>query len=75
VAAKSKGTRLLQIGVDLAVVDRLIDFREAYWNASEVRIVEEALTAFMDHWLELEPERKKLYEAARRKRLGLPPED
>jgi len=70
VAAKSKGTRLAQIGVDPQIVDRLIDFREAYWNASEVRIIQEALAEFMDKWLEKEPERRKLYEKARRRRTG-----
>lgn len=66
--AKSKGTRLIQIGVDREVVNRLMDFREAYWDASEVRIVEEALCNFMDRWLAEEPERKKRFEEAKQKR-------
>lgn len=53
---------------DPEIVDRLIDFREAYWEASEVRIVEEALSDFIDKWLEAEPERRKRYEAGRAKR-------
>lgn len=68
--AKSKGTRLKQIGVDDEIVERLIDFREAYWEASEVRIIQEALTDFMDKWLDAEPERRKRYEAARNRRKG-----
>jgi hypothetical protein len=69
--AKSKGTRLIQIGVDPEIVERLIDFREAYWEASEVRIIQEALSDFMAKWLDAEPHRQRRYDEARKKR-GLP---
>jgi hypothetical protein len=70
--ATSKGTRLSQIGVDQAIVERLLDFREAYWGASEVKIIQEALVEFMDKWLAAEPERQRRYDEARRRRTGEP---
>jgi hypothetical protein len=68
--ATSKGTRLAQIGVDPKIIERLLDFREAYWGASEVKIIQEALVEFMDKWLSAEPARQKRYDEARRRRTG-----
>ncbi len=48
-----------------------VDFCEAHRGAPGSRIVEDALRAFIDERLAAEPELKKRFDAARRKRLGL----
>ena len=49
----------------------LIDFCEAHRGAPGNRIIQDALRAFIDERLLAEPELKKRFDAARRKRLGL----
>jgi len=48
-----------------------IDFCEAHRGAPGNRIVQDALRAFIDERLLAEPELKKRYDEARRKRLGI----
>jgi hypothetical protein len=47
------------------------DFCEAHRGAPGNRIVQDALRTFIDERLAAEPELRKRFEAARRKRLGL----
>lgn len=44
---KSTGARLAQIGLNPELLDRVNDFRNAYLDATEVRIISEALELFM----------------------------
>jgi len=48
-----------------------VDFCEAHRGSPGNRIVQDALRAFIDERLEVEPELKKRFDEARRKRLGL----
>ncbi|WP_421938124.1 hypothetical protein [Pelagibius sp.] len=48
----------------------LVDFCEAHRGAPERRIIADALRAFIDERLAAEPELKKRFDEARRKRLG-----
>ena len=48
-----------------------IDFCEAHRGSPGYRIIEDALRAFIDERLAAEPELKKRFDAARRKRLGV----
>jgi hypothetical protein len=48
----------------------LVDFCEAHRGSPEKRIIEDALRAFIDDRLAAEPELKKRFDEARRKRLG-----
>lgn len=48
----------------------LADFCEAHYGAPEVRVIREALRLFIDGRLAAEPELRKRFEEARRKRLG-----
>jgi len=59
---------LFNLGDDLSM--RLRDFCEANWSASKVRVVREALDQFIIRQLSEEPEMRKRYEEARRKRAG-----
>jgi hypothetical protein len=65
--ARSTGSRL-NLGEPLA--SDLIDFCEAHRGAPEIRIIRDALRAFIDDRLSAEPELRKRFEAARKKRLG-----
>lgn len=67
-AKTSTGTRLVQLGINQELVDRLIDFREGYLGASEGRIISEALEIFMRQVLDRNPDIRAGYEAARRRR-------
>jgi hypothetical protein len=64
---RSKGSRLA-LGEPWA--SDLADFCEAAWGAPEVRIVRAALEAFIRERLAAEPDLRKRFEDARRKRLG-----
>ena len=66
----SKGSRLTLLGLEQELIDRLQDFREGYFGAPEYRIVAEALEVFMAERLAAEPEVKRRYEEARKRRLG-----
>jgi hypothetical protein len=68
---KPKGSRLLQLGVERELVDRFTDFREGYFGAPENRILAEAIELYMADRFDKEPEVKKRYDEARKKRLGL----
>jgi hypothetical protein len=48
-----------------------IDFCEAHRGAPGNRIIQDALRAFIDERLQAEPELKKRFDEARRKRLGI----
>jgi hypothetical protein len=48
-----------------------LDFCEAHRGAPGNRIIQDALRAFIDERLKAEPELKKRFDEARRKRLGL----
>jgi len=50
--------------------NRLNDFCEAHYGASQVKVVRAALNAFIESELEKEPELRKRYELAREQRLG-----
>ena len=67
---RSKGSRLAQIGLEEPLLGRLADFREAYFGAPEIRIIKEALEVFIDDRLGAEPEVKKRYDEARKRRMG-----
>jgi hypothetical protein len=47
-----------------------LDFRAANYNAAEMEVLREALRDHIDRRLDDEPELRKRFEAARRKRLG-----
>lgn len=66
----SKGSRLKLLGFDEELIERVQDFREAYFGAPEYRIVAEALEHFMRDRLEAEPEARRRYEQARKARLA-----
>jgi lipid A 4'-phosphatase len=68
---RSKEPLLRQLGVDPELIDRLQDLREAYLGAPTGRIVAEALEFFIADRLKAEPEIKRRYDEARRRRLGL----
>jgi len=68
---KPKGSRLLQLGLDPELVDRFTDFREGYQGAPENRILTSAIEHYMADRFEKEPEVKRRYDEARKKRLGL----
>ena len=53
------------------LASEFLDFCEAHRGAPEHRIIADALRAFIDERLAAEPELKKRYEEARRKRLGI----
>lgn len=65
---ESKGSRLKQFGLDDDLIERVQDFRDAYFGAQENRIVAEALEHFMRDRLNHEPEVKRRYEEARKAR-------
>jgi hypothetical protein len=69
-AKPSTGRRLVQLGLEQELVNRLIDFREGYLGAPEGGIISEALELFMQQELERNPSVRERYEAARRKRTG-----
>jgi hypothetical protein len=69
VSNPSKGSRL---GLGEPWQSMLNDFCAAHYNASERDIVRTALDFFIQNRLEAEPEVRKRYEEARRKRLKLP---
>ena len=54
-----------------ALESDLRDFCEAHRGAPANRIIQDALRVFIDERLNAEPELKKRFEDARRKRLGL----
>jgi hypothetical protein len=65
---RTTGSRL---GLDEPLASDLVDFCEAHRGSPEKRIVADALRAFIDERLDAEPELRKRFEDARRKRLGI----
>src|SRR5262252_3851061 len=65
------GSRLGLLGIDAELIARVQDLRQAYLGAPENRIVAEALELFIAGRLAAEPEVKRRYDEARRRRLGL----
>ena len=63
--SKSKGFRL-DLGDELDA--KLGDFCAAYYKGNKTEIIREAVDAYIDATLAREPERKRRYEAARRRR-------
>jgi hypothetical protein len=57
--------------LDEPLASDLMDFCEAHRGAPEKRVVADALRAFIDERLSVEPELRKRFEEARRKRLGI----
>jgi hypothetical protein len=66
-ANKSKGSRF---GLGEPWQGLLADFCAAHYNAPERDIIRAALDSFIQSQLNLEPEMKKRFEDARKKRLG-----
>jgi hypothetical protein len=69
----SKGSRLKLLRFDQDLIDRMHDFQEAYLDANEGTILAEALSAFIDAQVANNPDIKRRYEIARRRRGELPP--
>ena len=66
---ESSGSRLKAFGLDDELIERVCDFRDAYFGAQENRIVAEALEHFMRVRLDAEPEVKLRYDQARSARF------
>ena len=64
----SKGSRLKLLGFDQDLIDRMHDFQEAYLDANEGAILAEALSVFIDSQVANNPDIKRRYETARRRR-------
>jgi hypothetical protein len=64
----SKGVRL---GLGEPIQGLLADFCAAHYNASERDVIRTALEVFISQRLEAEPEMRKRFDDARKKRLGL----
>jgi hypothetical protein len=60
----------LHVILDDELAAKLEDFRAAFYRAEKTEIVKEALHAYIDSVLKAEPERKKRYDAAQKKRLS-----
>lgn len=65
---KSTGARLAQIGLSPELLDRVNDFRDAYLDATEVRIISEALELFMKQELAHNDGIRARYNALRQKK-------
>jgi hypothetical protein len=65
---ESRGSRLKLFGLDDELIERVQDFREAYFGAQENRIIEEALEHFMRDRFKHEPQVKRRYDEARKSR-------
>jgi lipid A 4'-phosphatase len=70
-ASRPDVSSLGPLGIDPELMGRVQDLREAYLGAPEGRIVAEALELFITDRLRAEPEVKRRYEEARKRRLGL----
>jgi hypothetical protein len=68
---QSKASGLEPLGIDPELIARVQDLREAYLGAPEARIVAEALDFFIADRIRAEPEVRRRYEEARKRRLGL----
>ena len=68
----SKGSRLKLLGFDQDLIERMQDFREAYLDANESAVLAEALRVFIVDQTKNNPDVKRRYEAARRRRGKTP---
>jgi hypothetical protein len=59
-----------RLGFDEPLAGDFLDFRAANYSASEMEVIREALREHIDRRLAGEPELRRRFEAARRKRLG-----
>ena len=64
----SKGSRLKLLGFSEDLIERMQDFREAYLDANESTILAEALKVFIKAQVDNNPDIKRRYEAARKRR-------
>lgn len=69
---QSEGKRLLQIGLDQDLVERVNDFREANIGSNEKELIARALEFFMDHWLRRNPGVRETYETIRKRHREKP---
>jgi hypothetical protein len=60
-----------RLAFDDPLASDFLDFRGANYNASEMDVIREALREHIDRRLDAEPELRKRFDAARRKRLGM----
>jgi hypothetical protein len=65
----SKGSRLKMLGFDQDLIDRVQDFREAYLDAKEGQILAEAVDAFIRQQTKRNPDIRRKYLAARKRRM------
>jgi len=69
---RPKGEKLIgRWKLPVSLTHDLEDFCEAHRGAPENRIIADAVRALIDERLKAEPELKKRFDEARRKRLGL----
>lgn len=59
-----------RLGFDEPLASDFLDFRASNYNPPEIEVIREALREHIDRRLE-EPEMRKRFDEARRKRLGL----
>lgn len=59
-----------RLGIKGPLLEDFMDFCEAHRGAPDHRIIQDALRAFIDERLAAEPELKKRFDEARRKRTG-----
>jgi hypothetical protein len=64
----SKGSRLRLLGFDRDLIERMQDFREAYLDPNESTVLAEALRVFIKAQVDNNPDIKRRYEAARKRR-------
>lgn len=64
----SKGSRLKLLGFNQDLIERMLDFQEAYLDANEGTILAEALSVFIAQQLADNPDIRRRYEAARQRR-------
>jgi hypothetical protein len=56
------------LGFDQDLIERLQDFREAYLDANENTVLAEAVRTFIDNQVDDNPDIRRRYTAARRRR-------
>lgn len=65
---QSEGKRLIQIGLEKGLVDRVNDFRKANLGSAENVVVAAALEFFMEQWLKDNAGVRKRFEELKTKR-------
>jgi hypothetical protein len=64
----SKGSRLKLLGFDQDLIELMHDFREAYLDANENTVLAEAVRDFIKTQVKNNPDIRRRYEAARKRR-------